>query len=88
MKKMVFLGWLFVFLPAMVFAQEKVEGPVWNVGDKWVFDQGGPIEVIGCDAQCYSVKFSGGIFPKDALWNCHIREVNSQCYIYVRKRSA
>jgi hypothetical protein len=66
MKKMVFWGWLFVFLPAMVFAQEKVEGPVWNVGDKWVFDQGGPIEVIGCDAQCYSVKFSGGIFPKDA----------------------
>ena len=65
-KKIIFLGLLLVFLPAMVFAQEKVEGPVWNVGDKWVFDQGGPIEVIGCDAQCYSVKFSGGIFPKDA----------------------
>ncbi len=24
------------------------------------------MEVIGCDAQCYTVKFSGGIFPKDA----------------------
>lgn len=66
MKKIIFLGWLVVFLPAMVFAQEKIEAPVWNVGDKWVFDREGPIEVIGCDAQWYSIKFSGGIFPKDA----------------------
>ena len=66
MKKMVYLGWLIVFLAPMLWAQEKVEAPVWNVGDKWVFDREGPIEVIGCDAQCYSVKFSGGIFPKDA----------------------
>lgn len=66
MKKIIFLGWLVLFLPAMVFAQEKIEAPVWNVGDKWVFDREGPIEVIGCDAQWYSVKFSGGIFPKDA----------------------
>ena len=66
MKKIIFLAWLIVFLPAMVFAQEKIEAPVWNVGDKWVFDREGPIEVIGCDAQWYSVRFSGGIFPKDA----------------------
>jgi len=50
----------------MVFAQEKIEAPVWNVGDKWVFDREGPMEVTGRDARCYSVKFSGGIFPKDA----------------------
>jgi hypothetical protein len=49
----------------MVFAQEKVEAPVWNTGDKWVFDREGPMEVIGCDAQCFSVKFSGGIFSRD-----------------------
>jgi hypothetical protein len=49
-----------------VFAQEKVEVPVWNVGDKWVFDREGPMEVTGRDAQCYAVQFSGGIFPKDA----------------------
>jgi hypothetical protein len=66
MKKIIFLGWLVVFLPAMIFAQEKIEAPIWNVGDKWVFDREGPIEVIACDAQWYSVKFSGGIFPKDA----------------------
>ncbi|KPK91141.1 MAG: hypothetical protein AMJ94_07770 [Deltaproteobacteria bacterium SM23_61] len=66
MKKIAFWGLLIVFLPAMVFAQEKVEAPVWNVGDKWVFDREGPMEVIGCDAKWYSVRFSEGIFPKDA----------------------
>ena len=66
MKKIAYFGWLVVFLPFMVFAQEKIETPVWNVGDKWVFDREGPIEVTGRDAQCYSVQFSGGIFPKDA----------------------
>jgi hypothetical protein len=65
MKKVVFLALLVVFLPAFVFAQEKVDAPVWNTGDKWFFDREGPIEVIGCDDKCYSVKFSGGIFRKD-----------------------
>jgi hypothetical protein len=66
MKKMIFLVWLILFLPAMVWGQEKVGAPVWNVGDKWVFNREGPMEVVGSDAQSYSVKFSGGLFPKDA----------------------
>jgi len=66
MKKIAFLGLLIVFLPAMVFGQEKIDAPVWNVGDKWVFNREGPMEVIGVDAQWYSVNFSEGIFPKDA----------------------
>ena len=57
MKKILYLGWLIVFLPAMVFAQEKAEAPFWNVGDKWVFTQGN-IEVIGVDKKSYAVKFS------------------------------
>ena len=57
MKRMIFLGWLILFLPAMVFAQEKVEAPVWNVGDKWVFTQGN-IEVIGADKKSYALNFS------------------------------
>jgi len=59
MKKIVYLGWLIVFLPAMVFAQEKIEAPVWNVGDKWVFTQGN-IEVIGADKKNYALNFSKG----------------------------
>ena len=66
MKKIAFWGVLILFFPAMAFAQEKVAAPIWNVGDKWIFDREGPMEVIGCDAQWYSVKFSEGIFPKDA----------------------
>jgi hypothetical protein len=66
MKKMIFLASLIGFLAATAFAQEKVETPVWNQGDKWVFDREGPMEVIGCDPQCFSVKFAGGIFPKES----------------------
>jgi len=66
MKKMILLGCLVAFFPAMVVAQEKIEAPVWNTGDKWAFDRGGPMEVVGCDAQCFSVRFSGGIFARDA----------------------
>ena len=58
MKKMVFLAWLIVFLPAMVFAQEKFEAPVWNVGDKWIFTGDGSIEVFKADQSGYNLKFS------------------------------
>jgi len=66
MKRIILLGLLLVFLAPMVFAQEKVKGPVWNIGDKWVFDRGGPMEVVGCDAQFFSVRFSGGMFARDS----------------------
>ena len=66
MKKVLFLGLSIMLLPDMVFAQEKVEAPVWSAGEKWVFDREGTMEVIGCDDKCFSVKFSGGIFRKDA----------------------
>ena len=66
MKKIAFWGVLILFFPAMAFAQEKVAAPIWNVGDKWIFDRERAMEVTGRDAQCYAVKFSGGIFPKDA----------------------
>jgi hypothetical protein len=66
MKKMIFLASLIVFLSATVFAQEKIEAPVWNVGDKWAFDQGGPMEVVKCDGHCYLVMFSGKTFPQAA----------------------
>jgi hypothetical protein len=66
MRKMIFFLWVLFLSPSITWAQGKIETPVWNVGDKWVFDREGPMEVTGRDAQCYAVKFSGGIFPKDA----------------------
>ena len=64
MKKIFFLGCLILFLPSMVSAQEKVERPIWNVGDKWVYQQEGFMEVVGIDINGYVVKFSGGIFQE------------------------
>jgi hypothetical protein len=45
----------------LLFAQEKVEAPVWNVGDKWVFSNKGTIEVIRTDQNSYVLKFSDDI---------------------------
>jgi len=61
MKKIVYLGWLILFLPAILYAQEKVEAPVWNLGDKWVFTGESSIEVINADQNSYALKFSNGI---------------------------
>jgi hypothetical protein len=66
MKRIIFLGCLVLFLPAMVFAQEKVEAPVWNVGDKWDFGKDGFLEVLGIDKNGYIAKFSAGVFFKSA----------------------
>ena len=60
MKKILFWGWLVLFLPAMGFAQEKVEAPVWNVGDKWVFTGNGSIEVVKADPSGFILRFSEG----------------------------
>jgi hypothetical protein len=61
MKKIIFLGWLFLFLPAVIFAQEKIDVPVWNVGDKWVFTGDGTIEVMQVDQNGYVMNFSDSI---------------------------
>ena len=57
MKTIIFLGWLVLFIAPAVCAQEKIEAPVWNVGDKWVFTQGN-IEVIGADKKSCALNFS------------------------------
>ena len=64
MKKMIFLGCLLLLFSTIVYAQEKIESPAWNVGDKWVFNREGPMEIVGIDKNGYVVKFSGGIFLK------------------------
>jgi hypothetical protein len=64
MRKIVFLGWLVLLFPIIASAQEKIEAPVWNMGDKWVFNREGPMEVSGIDKNGYIVKFAGGIFLK------------------------
>jgi hypothetical protein len=36
MKKMMLLGWLVAFLPAMVVAQEKIDAPIMG---RWVYQK-------------------------------------------------
>jgi len=90
MKKMIFLGCLIVFFPAMVFAQDKIEAPVWNVGDKWFFTGDGSIEVIKAVPNGYILKFSDGkciyetqgfstiLFHKSSLNRLNILEGDKQ----------
>jgi len=61
MKKIFFLASLLVVLPVIVFAQEKIEAPIWNVGDKWTFTGKGSIEVIKADQSGYILKLSDRI---------------------------
>ncbi len=58
MKKAVFSIILIAVFPALVFAQEKVEAPIWNVGDKWTFTGTGTIQVAKADQSGYILKFS------------------------------
>lgn len=44
MKKLSILGCLVLFLVSISWAQEKVESPVWKVGDKWVYKSDSGIE--------------------------------------------
>lgn len=57
MKKMSFLVLIILFSPIVLFAQGKIEAPVWNIGDKWYFTSGN-IEVVNADQNSYTVNFS------------------------------
>jgi hypothetical protein len=37
MKRVVLLGYLVLFFAQTVWAQETIEAPVWNVGDRWTY---------------------------------------------------
>jgi len=57
MKRILLSGVLILLCAQMVFAQEKIEAPAWNVGDKWVFTQGMKMEVLEADENGYVVEF-------------------------------
>ncbi len=98
MKRMVLLVWLVLFAAPVIYAEEKINAPVWNVGDKWVFAQGN-IEVIGADKKSYALRFSkdtciaenGGfetiIFDKSTLNRSHVlKEDKREKYTLERRR--
>ena len=66
MKKIFYLGLLFLCFPTMLFAQEKIDAPVWNVGDKWTFNNKGSIEVVSADENSYVLRFSDDIYVHES----------------------
>jgi len=69
MRKIILFVWVIAFLSQMAWAEEKIEAPVWNVGDKWVFTQGMNMEVIKADENAYVVKLGNQsvVFDKSTL---------------------
>ena len=61
MKKIAYWGLLALCFSTPLFAQEKVDAPVWNVGDTWVFTDNGTIEVVNADENSYVLTFSDDI---------------------------
>jgi len=61
MKRIVCFGLLVLCFPLILCAQEQVDVPTWNVGDKWVFGDIGTIEVVEADQNSYVLKYSDDI---------------------------
>ena len=73
MKKMILLSFLVLFIPAILYGQDRVEAPAWNVGDKWSLTGDVTILVVNADKISCSVKYltAGGesvlIYEKPSL---------------------
>jgi hypothetical protein len=80
MKKIMLLSFLILFIPALVFGQDKVGVPIWNIGDKWKLTDDITIIVANADASSYAVKYltAGGesilIFEKSSLNRIYVMD--------------
>jgi len=80
MKKMILLVFLMVFIPAIVCGQDKVQAPVWNIGDKWTIAGDVTIMVVNADESSYAVKYltAGGdsilIFEKSSVNRLYVMD--------------
>jgi len=63
MKQLMILSCLILFLTQMVWAQEKIEAPAWNIGDKWTYKRtdGATFtnEIVEIKEDLYIMKASG-----------------------------
>jgi hypothetical protein len=56
MKKIILLSFFVLFIPVILYAQDKIEAPLWNIGDRWSFAGNFPMLVINADENSYTVK--------------------------------
>ena len=57
MKKTIILALLVLPIPVIVYGQDKVDVPVWNVGDKWTISEDVVVTVMNADQDSYTVKY-------------------------------
>ena len=62
MKKLILLSFVVLLIPVVVYGQDKVETPNWNIGDKWIIGGVTTITVVSADESSYTVKYAT---PKD-----------------------
>ncbi len=60
MKKSILLIFLVVFIPAILYGQDKIDAPAWNIGDRWVLGEDVVITVASADQSSYSVTYTIG----------------------------
>ncbi len=60
MKKAILSISLVVLMPAILCAQDKIDAPSWNIGDKWVLGENVIIAVASTDESSYSLKYTMG----------------------------
>jgi hypothetical protein len=60
MKKIILLSFLFLFIPVILYGQDKVEAPIWNLGDKWIWKRADGAmlnsQVVGVKQDLYILK--------------------------------
>jgi hypothetical protein len=68
-KAMILTGWLILICAQVALAQDKIEAPIWSVGDRWIFTPEMTIEVIRTDGNNYVVRFQDRtiLFEKSTL---------------------
>jgi hypothetical protein len=92
MRKIVLLSFLVLLIPAVVCGQNKVEAPVWSIGDKWNLTGDVTITVVSADESSYGVKYftSGGesilICEKPSLNRIYAMEKNRRIKYEGRNR--
>jgi len=60
MKKSILLVFLVVFIPAILYGQDKIDPPAWNIGDRWVLGEDVVVTVASADQISYSVTYTIG----------------------------
>lgn len=84
MKKSIFLMFLVMLIPAMLYGQDKIDIPAWKVGDRWVLGDNVVITVSSADQSSVSLTYTMG--GRDSIIVYGKPSLSRQSYISRDKR--